>query len=117
MSAYEFTPQEQDVIRELGRLGFRYARETKKAVEFQNDATGQVIELNREHSGFALVFGFGDPSRLSGAPGILKIGPRASSNFRGLGKGLTRNLRANHQGLQVVIEGVDVIKSVLGALS
>lgn len=35
MARYPFTDVEQDVIRELGRLGFRYIRETKKTIEFE----------------------------------------------------------------------------------
>ena len=117
MPRYPFNEVEQDVIRELGSLGFCYARETKKTIEFRDPRLDRTIELNRELSGIGLVFGFGDTSRLAGAKGVARIAPRASSNFTALAKGTTRNGKDNHQGIQVVVESTDLIPAIVKALA
>ena len=117
MARYPFTDVEQDVIRELGRLGFRYIRETKKTIEFEGMTPHQVIELNREHSMVALVVNFGDPFKAMEVPGVLKIGSRASSNFSGLAKGLTSTGKENHLGTQIVARSPDAIPSIIERLT
>src|SRR4051794_17311764 len=113
MPDYAFTEREQSVIRQLGKLGFRYDRETKKTIEFVNDSGCRAIELNREHAGLALVFGFGDEKHLSGIDGIQSVGRRSGSNFKKLPKGITRTGRSNHQGVQVVIDTVEHVPAVV----
>jgi hypothetical protein len=117
MPEYAFTEREQGVIRTLGKLGFRYARETMKTIEFVRCADDNVIELNREHSDLALVFGFGDQTRISGASGIISIGLRSSSNFSRLKPGTTRRGNENHQGIQVVLKDRDSIPSIVQRMS
>ncbi|MFN7102969.1 MAG: hypothetical protein ACK4N1_10125 [Pseudorhizobium sp.] len=112
MSEYPFSEREQDAIRELGKAGFRYVRETKKAVEFTNEL-GQFIELNREHSEIALVFGFGVASDCASIQHVNGTGTRASSNFRGLDQSLTKNGKSNHQGQQVVVDHRSAIQIVV----
>ncbi|MCB1497544.1 MAG: hypothetical protein KDJ86_17320 [Bauldia sp.] len=109
MAEYLFSPREQDAIRELGRAGFRYERETKKTIEFVHDASGQVINLNREHGSLALVFGFGDVTKVHGVPGISVTGTRSSSNFSRLATGPTRTGKNNHQGIQLSLVDRDAI--------
>jgi len=107
---------EQDAIRSFGRRGFRYVHETKKAVEFE-DSTGRIAYLNREHSGVAVVLGFGTETAIAALPSVISINLRASSNFADLGDGLTRNNKLNHQGLQVVLRSVADIETLLETLS
>lgn len=116
MPDYPFTNREQDVIRELGRAGFRYRRETKKTIEFV-DSNERVVELNREHTELALVFGFGDQKKLERVLQVKVSGPRSSSNFGGLRYGTTRTGRTNHQGFQVLFENSDTIQRVVARLS
>lgn len=117
MARYPFTDVEQDVIRELGSLGFCYTRETKKTIEFVDPRLDRTIELNRELSGVGLVVGFGDTSKLSGLEGVVKVAPRSSSNFTALTKGVTRNGKDNHQGMQVVVISTDAIPAIVKALA
>lgn len=112
MSEYPFSEREQEAIRELGKAGFRYVRETKKAIEFKNEL-GQFIELNREHSDIALVFGFGLAIDCIGIQDVVGAGTRASSNFKGLEQSLTKNGKSNHQGQQVVLAHRSAIQTVI----
>jgi len=117
MGIYPFTAIEQDAIRELGVLGFRYSRETKKAIEFVRDHDGAVIELNREHSRLALVFGFGNSGALNEVEGVVVTGSRASSNFAALKRTTTKNGLENHQGWQAVFDGPARIAPALALLA
>jgi hypothetical protein len=117
MATYPFTAIEQETIRELGRLRFRYSRETKKAIEFVRDEDEAVIELNREHSGLALVFGFGDRAALSALAGVVVTGDRASSNFSALAKSRTRNGLENHQGWQATFDSPALVAPALARLA
>jgi hypothetical protein len=116
MTTYPFTSVEQDAIRALGRSGFCYVHETKKAIAFR-DQVGRVAYLNREHSGVAIVVGFGSETSLAGRSDVLTTNLRASSNFGDLPEGLTRNDNLNHQGLQIVLQSTSDIEAVLEALS
>jgi hypothetical protein len=117
MPNYKFSDREQMVIRELGKLGYRYDRETKKTIEFVDDSLDRVIELNREHNKLALVFGFGEPSSLAGMAGIERVSDRSSSNFKKLSKGVTRTGRDNHQGIQIVMSDKARISIVVDRMS
>lgn len=113
MPNYPFTARKQDIIRELGKAGYRYQRETKKAIEFMGSNPQRIIECNREHSDLALVFGFGDAAAVEGHAGVLKCGLRASSNFNGLETGITRHGMENHQGIQAVLRDAVFIAPIV----
>ena len=114
MAEYPFTSREQEVVRELGRCGFRYVRETKKTIEFV-DANERVVELNREHKNLALVFSFGDMEQLKKHPQVVSAGSRSSSNFKALAHGVTRTGRENHTGVQAVLRSHESIRGVVKA--
>lgn len=114
MPTYDFTHTEQDVIRTLGRAGFRYIRETKKAIVFKSN-TDEVITLNRElTSAIGLVFEHSKFAKYKSRIGSESVKMRSSSNFSELPHMYTKNSRENHTGVQVQFTSISRIQELVG---
>jgi hypothetical protein len=115
MATYPFTPREQDAVRAAGEAGFRYESETKKAIRFRS-ADGEVLIFNREFEGaLAFVFEGAKSTKYLAKVVSEKVGPRASSNFEDIGRGLTRNGNENNSGTQIQFDDFVRVREILSA--
>jgi hypothetical protein len=115
MATYPFTLREQDAVRAAGEAGFRYESETKKAIRFRS-VDGEILIFNREFSSaIAFVFEETKAGKYLAKISSEKFGPRASSNFDEIGRGLTRNGNENNSGTQIQFADFARVREVLSA--